>query len=235
MSYFSWVSSSDSLIQFVQKFCRILGLGQVLSSCFGARNWPDKFDTYRSHDEKNFNGFWFVANESILRSKSKVFFDTIFSRYILCYYNFHVFNAKLGVSLLEWHVFVKIQVTGEIFWRYGILGPSHFRVCISFSPDHCLNLNIGSGRMIFPRDFRPKTEEVSVKTVFSYFHINQLKFWYGQDFLKHAGLYCTYRYDLEKQEGCGVVAHERLTEPRVTMEWLLAKPRSFSNLPVFYI
>ena len=27
-----------------------------------------------------------------------------------------------------------------------------------------------------------------------------------------------YRYDLEKQEECGVVAHERLTEPRVTME-----------------
>ena len=30
-----------------------------------------------------------------------------------------------------------------------------------------------------------------------------------------------------------VVAHERLLEPRVTMEWLLAKPRSFSNLPTF--
>ena len=42
-----------------------------------------------------------------------------------------------------------------------------------------------------------------------------------------------YRYDLEKQEGCGVVAHERLTEPRVPMEWLLAKPRSFSNLSAF--
>ena len=27
-----------------------------------------------------------------------------------------------------------------------------------------------------------------------------------------------YRSDLEKQEGCGVVAHERLTEPRATME-----------------
>ena len=33
----------------------------------------------------------------------------------------------------------------------------------------------------------------------------------------------------------GVVAHERLTEPRVTMECLLAKPRSFSNLPTFQI
>ena len=32
---------------------------------------------------------------------------------------------------------------------------------------------------------------------------------------------------------CCVVAHERLTEPRVTMEWLLAKPRSYSNLPAF--
>ena len=29
------------------------------------------------------------------------------------------------------------------------------------------------------------------------------------------------------------MAHERLTEPRVTMEQLLAKPRSLSNLPDF--
>ena len=42
-----------------------------------------------------------------------------------------------------------------------------------------------------------------------------------------------YRYDLEKQALCGLVAHERLTEPRVTIEWLLAKPRSFPNLPAF--
>ena len=28
----------------------------------------------------------------------------------------------------------------------------------------------------------------------------------------------TYRSDLEKRDGCGVVAHERLTEPRVTMD-----------------
>ena len=28
----------------------------------------------------------------------------------------------------------------------------------------------------------------------------------------------SYRQDLEKQEGCGVVAHERVTEPRFTME-----------------
>ena len=42
-----------------------------------------------------------------------------------------------------------------------------------------------------------------------------------------------YRWDLENQEGCGVVAHERLTEPRVTMEWLLAKPNSLSNIPAF--
>ena len=35
-----------------------------------------------------------------------------------------------------------------------------------------------------------------------------------------------YRKDLEKQEEYGVVAHERLIEPRVTMKWLLAKPRS---------
>ena len=34
-------------------------------------------------------------------------------------------------------------------------------------------------------------------------------------------------------EGCGVVVHERLTEPRVTIEWLLIKPKSFENLPAF--
>ena len=39
-----------------------------------------------------------------------------------------------------------------------------------------------------------------------------------------------YRKDLEKQEGGDLVAHERLTEPLVAMELLLAKPRSFSNL-----
>ena len=51
------------------------------------------------------------------------------------------------------------------------------------------------------------------------------KFWKIFDFTCH--------WDLEKQEGCGVVAHERLTEPRITMEWLLAKLRSFSNLSAF--
>ena len=30
-----------------------------------------------------------------------------------------------------------------------------------------------------------------------------------------------------------MVAQERLTEPRITLERLLEKPRSFSNLPVF--
>ena len=30
-----------------------------------------------------------------------------------------------------------------------------------------------------------------------------------------------------------MVAHERLTEPRVTMEWILEKSRSFSNLHAF--
>ena len=30
-----------------------------------------------------------------------------------------------------------------------------------------------------------------------------------------------------------MVAHERLTEPRVTTSELLAKPKSFSNLPAF--
>ena len=39
--------------------------------------------------------------------------------------------------------------------------------------------------------------------------------------------------DLEKLEGCGVVAHEILTEPRVTMDWLLTKLKRFSNLSAF--
>ena len=39
--------------------------------------------------------------------------------------------------------------------------------------------------------------------------------------------------DSEKQEGYGVVALERLTEPLVTIEWLLAKRNSLSNLLVF--
>ena len=32
-----------------------------------------------------------------------------------------------------------------------------------------------------------------------------------------------------------MVAHERLNEPCVTIDWLLAKQKSFSNLPVFLI
>ena len=44
-----------------------------------------------------------------------------------------------------------------------------------------------------------------------------------------------YRWDLEKQEECGVVAQERLIEPHAKIEWLLAKPRSFSNLPAFFM
>ena len=42
-----------------------------------------------------------------------------------------------------------------------------------------------------------------------------------------------YRLDLEKQEGCAEVAQERLTEPRVTMKWLLAKRNSLSDFPAF--
>ena len=42
-----------------------------------------------------------------------------------------------------------------------------------------------------------------------------------------------YHWYLEKKEGCGLVAHERLTEPRVTMDWLLPKPNSLSDLPAF--
>ena len=50
-------------------------------------------------------------------------------------------------------------------------------------------------------------------------------------FSKSKILFLIYREDLKKQEGCGVVAHERHTEPRVTIEWLITKSRSFSNLP----
>ena len=37
----------------------------------------------------------------------------------------------------------------------------------------------------------------------------------------------------KKQEVYDVEAHDRLTEPRVTIYWLLAKLMSFSNLPAF--
>ena len=50
------------------------------------------------------------------------------------------------------------------------------------------------------------------------------------DFLKFH-----YREDLEKKEECGGVVHEKLYEPIVTMEWLLAETRSFSNLPAFLV
>ena len=42
-----------------------------------------------------------------------------------------------------------------------------------------------------------------------------------------------YHEVLEKQGVVSVVAHERLTDPRVTIEWLLAKPSSLSDLPTF--
>ena len=42
------------------------------------------------------------------------------------------------------------------------------------------------------------------------------------------------RFKIEKtRKGCGVLAPETLTKPRVIIEWLLVKPRSFSNFPVF--
>ena len=44
-----------------------------------------------------------------------------------------------------------------------------------------------------------------------------------------------YRENLEKREGCSVVAHERLSEPRLTIEWLLEKLRSFSISLLFKI
>ena len=52
-------------------------------------------------------------------------------------------------------------------------------------------------------------------------------------FLQFHNLSLLYRYDFKKQEECGVVAHERLAKLRVTMKLLLAKPRSFLNLPAF--
>ena len=42
-----------------------------------------------------------------------------------------------------------------------------------------------------------------------------------------------HHFDLEKQEGCGSVARERVTEPCITIEWLLTKPRTFWNLRAF--
>ena len=48
-----------------------------------------------------------------------------------------------------------------------------------------------------------------------------------------SGIIRFYRWDLEKQEGWCMAARERLTEPCVTIEWLLAKQRSSWNFPVF--
>ena len=42
-----------------------------------------------------------------------------------------------------------------------------------------------------------------------------------------------YRKDLEKQERCGVVAHERLAEPRVIQECLLPERNSLLALPAY--
>ena len=42
-----------------------------------------------------------------------------------------------------------------------------------------------------------------------------------------------YSWDLGKQDGCGVVTRDRLTEPRVSIEWLPPKPSSLSDLPAF--
>ena len=39
-----------------------------------------------------------------------------------------------------------------------------------------------------------------------------------------------YHLVLENQGLVGVVAHERIMKPRVTIEWLLAKPSSLSDL-----
>ena len=42
-----------------------------------------------------------------------------------------------------------------------------------------------------------------------------------------------YREDLEKRAGCGVVAHERLIEPRVSME-TLSGTKEFLKSPRFF-
>ena len=45
--------------------------------------------------------------------------------------------------------------------------------------------------------------------------------------------YSFYHEVLKKQGVVGVVAHERLTKPRIAIEWLLAKPSSLSDFPAF--
>ena len=80
--------------------------------------------------------------------------------------------------------------------------------------------------LIFLRQSLKKNKTLEILFLLNQFDIGH---WFLRDFF----YFWATVWDLEKQEGCGVVAHERLTEPRVTKEWLLAKPRSCSNLPVF--
>ena len=72
---------------------------------------------------------------------------------------------------------------------------------------------------------------------------NRIKIWFWGIFKKYIGnlfearflpFWKKSRILIPNQEGCGEVVHERLNESRVTMKWLLAKPRSFSNLPAFF-
>ena len=61
----------------------------------------------------------------------------------------------------------------------------------------------------------------------------KLEHFYNDTFKDQMKYFNNYRWDLENQEGCGVVAHERLTEPRVAIEWVLATRNSLSDLPAF--
>ena len=101
-------------------------------------------------------------------------------------------NETLEYSLN--HGIVITNILQELFPNLSLIQPLvAFSLIIAF-------LTLGSGYL---------------DTVFSF----------GQGFLnlinfgdvRHEGKFF-YRLDLEKQEGCGVVAHERLTEPRITKE-----------------
>ena len=67
------------------------------------------------------------------------------------------------------------------------------------------------------------------------FDLEQIQEYDRKKSIKWVGvkIFNIYRWDSEKQEKRGVVAHERLTEPRVTMEWLCANRNSLSDLPAF--
>ena len=62
--------------------------------------------------------------------------------------------------------------------------------------------------------------------------ISKLAKFSRKKFIVFATLFFKVPLRLKKREGCDLVAHQKLTAPRITMEWLLAESRSFSNLLV---